>query len=352
MWLELKEHFSQGNGPLIFELQTAISALCQNQSDARTYFTDLKFYVMTFLIGLNDVFDNVRGQILMMDPLPSINKAFFLIIQEERQRVISHCNLAPVSVESVALATKSENSFKNFKGNTRSRLLCSHYGITGHIVDKCYKLHGYPPHYKFKDRNKDGSTSVNSVQQTFVVDDNSSTHMSLTAKQYQQLMALLKPHSSSTTIPSANMALLLNFSGNITSFCLAAHSLTPYSWIIDSGASDHMDLATWKMIGTSELQDGLYRLTTSNSSSDLHNASSITCVSIQSNKSGSASITIMVAQHHIKMDLEKHGVELVEGNHQAFITNLVLQPTLLERIKIAQMQDAELVKIRDRVQSG
>ncbi|XP_042964632.1 uncharacterized protein LOC122298852 [Carya illinoinensis] len=166
MWLELKEHFSQGNGPRIFELQTAITALRQENNDVSTYFTDLKVlwdellncqplpvyhchgctcnsskiftqnqhqtYVMTFLMGLNDVFDNVRDQILMMDPLPSINKAFSLVIQEERQRLVSHPNSSFASVESVALAAKSENSFKNFKGNARSRLLCSHCGLAGH----------------------------------------------------------------------------------------------------------------------------------------------------------------------------------------------------------------------------
>ncbi|XP_042946088.1 uncharacterized protein LOC122279473 [Carya illinoinensis] len=196
MWLELKEHFSQGNGPQIFELQTAIATLRQEKNDVSTYFTDSKVlwdellnyqpllvchchgctcnsskmfaqnyhqtYVMTFLMGLNDVFDNVRGQILMMDPLPSINMAFSLVIQEERQRLVSHRNSSFASVESVALVAKSENSFKNFKGNARSRLLCSHCGLAGHIVDKYFKLHGYPPNYKFRDKSKTGF--VNSVQ--------------------------------------------------------------------------------------------------------------------------------------------------------------------------------------------
>ncbi|KAF5470095.1 hypothetical protein F2P56_010638 [Juglans regia] len=40
MWLEPKERFSQGNGPHIFELQTAICALRQYQNDVSTYFTD------------------------------------------------------------------------------------------------------------------------------------------------------------------------------------------------------------------------------------------------------------------------------------------------------------------------
>ena len=31
--------------------------------------------------------------------------------------------------------------------------MCTHYGKLGHIVDKCYKLLGFPPGYKFKNKN-------------------------------------------------------------------------------------------------------------------------------------------------------------------------------------------------------
>ena len=43
---------------------------------------------MSFLMGLNDYFSQVRGQLLLMDPLPPINKVFSLISQEEQQRKI------------------------------------------------------------------------------------------------------------------------------------------------------------------------------------------------------------------------------------------------------------------------
>jgi hypothetical protein len=33
-------------------------------------------YVMKFLVGLNDSYASVRGQILLMEPLPTINKVF------------------------------------------------------------------------------------------------------------------------------------------------------------------------------------------------------------------------------------------------------------------------------------
>lgn len=42
-------------------------------------------YVIKFLNGLNEPFDNAKSQILLMDPLPTINKAFSIIIQQEQQ---------------------------------------------------------------------------------------------------------------------------------------------------------------------------------------------------------------------------------------------------------------------------
>ena len=44
--------------------------------------------LMQFLYGLNESYSQVRTQILMMEPSPSIDKAFSLLIQEERQRAL------------------------------------------------------------------------------------------------------------------------------------------------------------------------------------------------------------------------------------------------------------------------
>jgi hypothetical protein len=114
MWEDLKERFAQGNGPRVFEIQNAISSLTQDQSNVSAYFTKLKSLwdklnnhrsfltcscaalkilidnkqhesVMQFLMGLNDSFANVRAQSLMMEPLPTLNKAFSLVVQEERK---------------------------------------------------------------------------------------------------------------------------------------------------------------------------------------------------------------------------------------------------------------------------
>ena len=100
---------------------------------------------MKFLMGVNDVFSKVRTQILLMDPLPSVNKAHSLFIQKEMQRSV----INSVRVESTILATKSSGN--NPKG--KERPLCIHCGKLGHTVDKCYKLPSFLSSYKFKNRN-------------------------------------------------------------------------------------------------------------------------------------------------------------------------------------------------------
>lgn len=40
-------------------------------------------------MGLNDNFESVRGQILSMEVLPSVNRAYYLVQQVERQNEIT-----------------------------------------------------------------------------------------------------------------------------------------------------------------------------------------------------------------------------------------------------------------------
>ncbi|KAL5579147.1 hypothetical protein UlMin_011589 [Ulmus minor] len=111
IWRDLCDRFSQGNGPRVFQIKKQLSGLVQGSLDVSTYFTKLKIlwdalkefqpvpvcqceglkvwvdyqhkeYVLQFLMGLNDSYAQNRGQILMMEPLPTINKVFSLIIQE------------------------------------------------------------------------------------------------------------------------------------------------------------------------------------------------------------------------------------------------------------------------------
>lgn len=46
---------------------------------------DMQTKLMQFLIGLNDTYDNVRNQILFLEPLAIVNKAYSMILRVEKQ---------------------------------------------------------------------------------------------------------------------------------------------------------------------------------------------------------------------------------------------------------------------------
>ena len=105
--------------------------------------------LMQFLNGLNEVYSQVQTQILMMEPSPSIDKAFSLVIQEERQRALGF-NGGP-SIDATALVVKTQGfnqGGKNIK--VKGRPIYNHCGKAGHFMEKCYKLIGFPPGYKQK----------------------------------------------------------------------------------------------------------------------------------------------------------------------------------------------------------
>ena len=102
VWTDLKNRLSQGNGPRVFKLQRMVSNLhtkfkivwdelvnyksipsCSCGVCTCGFETAFAQYqeeecTISFLMGLNEIFATVRGQILLMEPLPSLNKVFSL----------------------------------------------------------------------------------------------------------------------------------------------------------------------------------------------------------------------------------------------------------------------------------
>ena len=196
IWNDLKNRFSQKNGLILFQLQKDLATIYQGDLFITNHFTQLNVMwdeienyralpcctcgsctcsinekltqfqlqdlVMQFLMGLNESYNQIRWQILLIDPLPSINKVYSLLVQDESQRAIGHSIGA--YVESIALATKasggssygggnaSSHVGKGIKNKGKERPICSHYGITSHVAKKCYKLRGYPLSYKGKEK--------------------------------------------------------------------------------------------------------------------------------------------------------------------------------------------------------
>ncbi|XP_050217669.1 uncharacterized protein LOC126668521 [Mercurialis annua] len=119
VWKHLFDRFSQGNAIRVSDLQEEIYAYKQNNLSITDYFTQLKIlwdeyvnlrmlpvctcvpqcqcdamksvknqqdadYVIKFLKGLNENYGTIKTQVLMLDPLPKINKVFSLVLQHER----------------------------------------------------------------------------------------------------------------------------------------------------------------------------------------------------------------------------------------------------------------------------
>ncbi|KAL5769286.1 hypothetical protein ACOSQ2_016069 [Xanthoceras sorbifolium] len=109
VWEDLHERFSQSNAPRIFEIQQEIALDCQEQQSVSSCYTKLKGFwdelasysdaaygiqqdqqkLKQFLMGLNESYNAIRGQILLMNPLPSIRQAYAYVCQEEKQRMLS-----------------------------------------------------------------------------------------------------------------------------------------------------------------------------------------------------------------------------------------------------------------------
>jgi len=126
---------------------------------------------------------NVRTQILLMEPLPSINKVFSLVMQQERKGNGSR-NLANetkvlmntadnryIEAKSKLLGDVKEEAMGLEQGRGRGknpnqekqRTYCHKMNFT---TEECYSKHGYPPWYKQRiEQNKGSYSNKNSSTQ-------------------------------------------------------------------------------------------------------------------------------------------------------------------------------------------
>ncbi|KAE9593077.1 putative gag-polypeptide of LTR copia-type [Lupinus albus] len=213
IWQDLRERYYQGDIFRISELLGEIHSYKQGNLSVGSYYTHIKGlwqeldnfrpipsyactnknecglatiiktyrendYVICFLKGLNDQYEAVRSQIMLMDPLPSINKAFSLLTQQERHlnmhmtepRVLVSTADQTNNAYNSQLSTNSyvsnrgrirgrgnqgqfsRNSYVQGRGNNilgkytggRGTKICTFCHKTGNTVDHCYKKHGFP----------------------------------------------------------------------------------------------------------------------------------------------------------------------------------------------------------------
>ncbi|KAL5542038.1 hypothetical protein UlMin_009748 [Ulmus minor] len=183
-------------------------------------------HIMSFLMGLDDSFSQVRGQLLLMDPMPPINRVFSLIVQEQQRKTNP--------------SSDSNNS-------------------TGTMA---FAIHGYPPGYKFKINNNSNAAALQ-VSASDDRPDQSSPFASfvqnLSSNQYQQLMSMFSTHLTNPT--KVNNGPNSSQSNYLAGMCFSV-SLNPIFssnqlWIIDSGATRHICSQTNAFISLHPICRGL-----------------------------------------------------------------------------------------------
>ncbi|KAL1368591.1 hypothetical protein AAHE18_02G132500 [Arachis hypogaea] len=199
VWQDLRECFQQRNGPRIFQLRRNLMALSQGSDSISVYFTKLKSIwdelsayrpiVQCRCGGLRSLQNFYDSQLLLMEPLPPINRKELCV--------------KPLAYDPLAFAAKAEFKPKSTKKD-RERPLCSHCGILGYTIDRCFRIHGFPPGYgKFK--NKGPVKSVVNLAST----NTNAPHLSLTISDppmtqahYQHLLSFLSSQVAQANAPT------------------------------------------------------------------------------------------------------------------------------------------------------
>lgn len=160
--------------------------------------------VYVFLAGLDSHLDGVRGRVLATTPLPNIQVVYATVCAEANRQ---DAMLGGTFNEGTVMATKK--SFIHRPDSKKGVRKCSHCNGTNHVIETCFKLHGYP------DWHPKGKTitplSSNSKSDGLSSKGNVATAAGFTVESGM---------SNSVTNPHV-------FTRNT-------------DWIIDTGASDHM----------------------------------------------------------------------------------------------------------------
>ena len=120
-----------------------------------------------------------------------------MVLQEESRKNLGHgSSFSSQPDDSVAMYANSKGNSGNKGSNKKERPLCTHCNMLGHTIDKCYKLHGYPPGYKPKGRSNANANQVSSQfssNQGIVVENASttSTQYPISKAQCKHLLAFL-----------------------------------------------------------------------------------------------------------------------------------------------------------------
>lgn len=179
----------------------------------------------------------------MMEELPNASLAYRLLLQEERHRNLS--KLSTLTPEPMALQVQERIYGNTWHGggqkagstnrNKRTNVTyyCDHCHLKGHTMDRCFKLHGYP------NKNRSSHKRFATLADSDLSAKNEVENTGLSLKQFNHLCTLLgkqEPSQENTHMEVLDSPSAANIAGTF----LLSSFFSKDTWIIDSGASDHM----------------------------------------------------------------------------------------------------------------
>ncbi|CAH9121428.1 unnamed protein product [Cuscuta epithymum] len=100
-----------------------------------------------FLMGLDDIYEHLKNQILATRPIPALTSAYHLISESELHRSIS--SIRKPNMDGAAFYTQTKKEISHIRRPKEGRS-CSHCGKTNHSYDMCFERIGYPSHWNIK----------------------------------------------------------------------------------------------------------------------------------------------------------------------------------------------------------
>ncbi|XP_070040561.1 uncharacterized protein [Nicotiana tomentosiformis] len=211
---------------------------CEESRPSLEYLSQQR--LLQFLMGLNESYSNMRINVLMKRLVVTVNEAYAIVTQEERQRAlgVADMNKDPLTM----MAGKPR-----YNRPKKIGMICEHCGYKGHLKENCYKIVGYPADFKSKKKTHvaGGSrifTNNANAEEISNSEGQPQGHY-LIQEQFKQLVGLLlnKPTSAKC---STNMVGIVSLMSNATE----------KDWIVDTGATHHITcnkdlLDTLKIIG-------------------------------------------------------------------------------------------------------
>ena len=169
---------------------------------------------MEFLMKMNPKYQHIKSSILMMKEPPSAVEAYRILMQEQTHEELSKST--HVQEQEMPIACKIENKRKygekgKFVQSKKASYNCEHCKIHGHSIERCWKIHEYPPNYRPNTWKKETVGKANTVQ-TNTQHEERHIEPKLTQEQYNTLMSFLSTQPD-TNSKEPSMATSAHFEG-------------------------------------------------------------------------------------------------------------------------------------------